>query len=108
MVFKMIGGSSFSFGTYNNFNTSLLIEGILHISVTGTVIFNFLNMVVMSMFNGISSMGDGFGSNSFNGSGSVGTTFSPDGGGAIGCYGVVEALFLLVSVKYSLFLNFFL
>jgi hypothetical protein len=51
MVFKMIGGSSFSVGTYNSFNISLLVEGILHISIIGTVIFNFPNMVGTSMFN---------------------------------------------------------
>jgi hypothetical protein len=50
-VFKIIGGSSFSVGTYNNFKIYLLTEGILHISIIGTIIFNFLNMVATSMFN---------------------------------------------------------
>jgi len=51
MVFKMIGGSSYPVGTCNNFNTSLLAEGILDISVTGTVIFNFPNIDATSTFS---------------------------------------------------------
>jgi hypothetical protein len=51
MVFKMIGGSSFSVGTCDNFNISLLTEGIFHIYITGTIIFNFPNMDATPMSN---------------------------------------------------------
>jgi hypothetical protein len=85
MVFKMIVGSSFSFHTYNNFNISLLTEGIFHIYVTRTVIFNFPNAVATFMFNLISSAGVGFGSNSCTGGRSGGTTFSVDGITPVAC-----------------------
>jgi hypothetical protein len=104
----MIGGPSFSVGTCNKFKTLLLREGIFHIFVTGTVIFNFPNMLATSMFNRISSMGIGFGSNSCTGGVSGGTTFSVDGGGVVVYDGGAKALFLLVYVKYSLFLSSFL
>jgi len=118
MVFNIIGGSSFSVGTLiNNFKTSLLTKGILHISVTGTVIFNFSNMAATSMFNWISSSIEvGFGRNSWTGGEGGGTTLSVDGKGAStygcsrveGCDGGIEVLFFLAYVKISFFINSFL
>jgi len=93
IVFKMMRGSFFSVSTYNNFNSSLLTKGILHMSITGTVIFSFPNMAATSIFNWISSVGVGLGRNSCTGSGGRGTTFSVDGGGVSGYNGGVEALF---------------
>jgi hypothetical protein len=63
-VFKIIEGSYALAGTFNNFNTSLLTEGILHIFVIGIVIFIFPIIVGTSIFNLISSACVGFGSNS--------------------------------------------
>ena len=110
----MIGGSSFSIGTCNNLNISLLIEGILYIFITGTVIFNFPNMVATSMFNWISYfVVFGFGINSCTRGGSGGTTFSVYGGGVVasgwggakGCDSGTQNLFLLMYVKNSIFLS---
>jgi hypothetical protein len=95
-VFKMIGGSSFLVDTCNNFKTSLLTEGIFHISVTEADIFSFPNMAATFIFNLISYVGFVLGSNSCTRCGGGGTTFSIDGGGVASCDGGEEALFLLV------------
>jgi hypothetical protein len=115
MVFKITGGSSASYGTFNSFKTSLLTAGILHISTTSIDIFIFPTMVDTSIFNQISSFASiGFGSKScINSGGGGGTSFIGWGGASFACGGGgvggggTRALFLLAYVKISFFLNSF-
>jgi hypothetical protein len=116
MVFKLIGGSYFSFRTCNSFKISLIREGILHISVIGTAILNFPNLAAKYMFNLISSsIGVGFGNKSCTRGGSGGTTFYIYGGLSIasglgkveGCDEGIESLFILVYATFPLFLSSF-